>query len=639
MLALLPLLCLTLVILMLHRRGALLRQAILDGAVAVGVALAAMTELASLVHGIGPWTVGIFWLLACAGAGLWWQRVRRVATVPPLPRPRGWDAVLLVPPVAVALVTLACALSSAPNNWDAMTYHLARVAHWIRNGSVEHFPTTILRQLHQSPWAEYALMHLQLLCGSDRCAAMLQWCAFVGCLSGVSLIALRLGGDRRAQLFTAAIAATIPMAVLQASSTQNDLVAAFWLVAFSDAALRLIRERPAPVGAWLPLGGALGLAMLTKGTTYVYALPMLVWLAVSLLRARAGWRAWKLMPVAVAIALAVNLGFWARNVGTYGSPLGPGHEGEHYYLSQTISPASVVSGAIRNAALHLGTFDTRRTTDAAIGLLKALGIDPNDRRTTWEGTDFRVPEVSTHEDWAGNLVHLCAYALALLAVVALAIRERARKQPGSVWAPTSLWALCIGAGFVLFGAAVKWQLWHSRLHVPLFVLFAPALALALAAIPRPRFLPALFSLALLALASPWLLTNTSRPLVAWPAFTRNPTLFSLSRDEQYFINRSELRDRYQRAAKCLREAKCTDVGLLLGEDDWEYPLWNFTGRDGNPVRFEHVEVDNLSVHTPGEVRDFKPCALVTVNRNPKRDCGLARKDSCSAADMSVYLRP
>jgi hypothetical protein len=43
-----------------------------------------------------------------------------------------------------------------------------------------------------------------------------------------------------------------------------------------------------------------------------------------------------------------------------------------------------------------------------------------------------------------------------------------------------VWALA-AAGFLLFSAVFKWQLWHGRLLVPLFVLGAPAAAVACAA--------------------------------------------------------------------------------------------------------------------------------------------------------------
>jgi hypothetical protein len=55
-----------------------------------------------------------------------------------------------------------------------MSYHLARVAHWGQNHTVAFYPTHIVRQLYQPPWAEYAMLHLYILAGGDRLANLVQ---------------------------------------------------------------------------------------------------------------------------------------------------------------------------------------------------------------------------------------------------------------------------------------------------------------------------------------------------------------------------------------------------------------------------------------------------------------------------------
>lgn len=46
--------------------------------------------------------------------------------------------------------------------------------------------------------------------------------AVAGSLIGVSLSASELGADRRGQILAVLVCATLPMLVLQGSSTQND---------------------------------------------------------------------------------------------------------------------------------------------------------------------------------------------------------------------------------------------------------------------------------------------------------------------------------------------------------------------------------------------------------------------------------
>src|SRR5262249_2538151 len=124
---------------------------------------------------------------------------------------------LLAGVVIIAATTGFIALVAPPNTWDSLTYHMSRVMHWAQNRSVSHYPTHIQRQLHHTPWAEFAILHLQLLSGNDRFANTVQWFAMLGSVTGVSLIAKQVGADARGQIFSAVIAATIPMGILQAS--------------------------------------------------------------------------------------------------------------------------------------------------------------------------------------------------------------------------------------------------------------------------------------------------------------------------------------------------------------------------------------------------------------------------------------
>ncbi|XGB42694.1 MAG: hypothetical protein LVS60_02285 [Nodosilinea sp. LVE1205-7] len=48
-------------------------------------------------------------------------------------------------------LSLLVALVAPPNNWDSMTYHMARVMYWIQHQSVAHYPTHNLRQLDSPP--------------------------------------------------------------------------------------------------------------------------------------------------------------------------------------------------------------------------------------------------------------------------------------------------------------------------------------------------------------------------------------------------------------------------------------------------------------------------------------------------------
>ena len=138
---------------------------------------------------------------------------------------------------------LLVALLAEPNNFDSQTYHLPKVEHWVAQGGLDFWPTAIHRQVTIPPGAEYLLLHLRLLTGGDALHNLVQWAAGVVCLLAAARITAQLGGGRRAQLLTAFVLATTPMVVLQATSTQTDLVCAAWVACAATLALDGLRRR------------------------------------------------------------------------------------------------------------------------------------------------------------------------------------------------------------------------------------------------------------------------------------------------------------------------------------------------------------------------------------------------------------
>ena len=231
------------------------RHAFLVASLAWGVVTTAIMEGFSLTSALAPPAVAGAWIvaaLAAAAATPWrtgrpalgiaavaapWRLGRpvfggatpRERAIAAVRLPREWGVVAATGAVLAGAGLLAVAGGISTN--DAVDYHLPRVMHWIQNGSVAFYPTAVSRQLNLGPWAEYAIAQFLILGGGDAWANLVQWFAFGGSAVGVSLIARELGAGPRGQLYAAVFAATIPMAVLQASTAQNDLVEAFWVVA------------------------------------------------------------------------------------------------------------------------------------------------------------------------------------------------------------------------------------------------------------------------------------------------------------------------------------------------------------------------------------------------------------------------
>lgn len=611
-------------------------------AVVFGVLVTLTTEMLSLFKVLHRGGLIVSWLLI--GGGLaWWlfsrphcrqevcTKVRQclMAAVVVCRSSCGYEFIIL----ALAFLVLAVggvALCAPPNTWDSMTYHLGRVIHWMQNASVANYPTHIPRQLTYAPWAEFAILQLQILTQGDRLANFVQWGAFVGCLLGASEIAKRLGAGAGGQLLASVVCGSIPMALIQASGTQNDLVVAFWLVCLVVFILDM-RARHLWTTPWL-VGASCGLALLSKFTAYIYGMALMSWYLAEVFR-QSRWSvlSWRKILQTSLIAALINVGYYARifdllsrahwrleargqSAGAVGLgssatvpvlPENPQNSRRRIaipvrYVNQVWDMPALLSNLARNLALHAATpFASlnARLERVVVRLHEWLGVEVSDPDTTYPRNGYRGVSFSLHEDSAGNPVHL--FLVCLIPGLLLFSQSPHRAL---LWT----YGAAVAASGLLFCIILKWQPWHSRLHLSLFILAAPLLATLLAERIRRRGL-VFPSLLLLLLSVPWLFWSRPRPL-AGPQ-----SVFSVPRSSQSFANRPDLEPSYTQGIEVVRQRGCSSVGLVLGGNDWEYPFWALLHNTETPARLEHLEVHNFTrVLTTLTDANFHPCAVIAI---------------------------
>ncbi len=197
------------------------------------------TELLSALHSITFTGVLLAWIPPAVAGG--WYLFRHFP--PPKDLFRRFTS-HWIPPflLLVLLFSLLIGILYPPNNYDSMTYHMGRVAHWIQNKSIAFYPTHIGRQLNYQPFAEWIILHIQILTGGDRLANTVQLFFFAGGIVVITLIIQELGGSRRTQLLGAFLTGMIPMAIAQSNTTQNDVVGAYFVLCFAWCTLVLRRQ-------------------------------------------------------------------------------------------------------------------------------------------------------------------------------------------------------------------------------------------------------------------------------------------------------------------------------------------------------------------------------------------------------------
>jgi hypothetical protein len=585
------------------------RRHFLEACLWMGSFIVLVSEALSLFHSLATIPITIAWLCAAVGAlslGLRGGAIRMgwlglKEGVRSLDR---FDRVAIAAVFIFVATLFIIAWLSPPNTMDSLQYHMARVVHWAENRSLQPYATQYLPQLVNPIGGELVILNLRLLYGTDHAAGLVQWWAMMGSLVGASFLAAQLGAGRRGQWAALCFVASLPMGIMQATSTQNDYVAALWMVCLASYAVEAWR-RDLTAREWTGLGIALGLGLATKGTFYPLAFPWILVVGgrVLLRRVPRTWaRAFGLVVVPV---LALNVGFWTRSWLAFGSPLGP----STWVTSKTSADMGLpetFSKGILNLMLNFAT-PSEQVNDRILGwALEHLHVD--------DDTAGKVALIWgwNHEDSAGNPIHLLLIPTTILGL----LLKRRRLGFGVL----SIYITATLAVFASVSIAVVFDTYGIRYQLPFLVLWGPAFGVAASQLGERR-IAGLASMLLLVMAVPWLLFNRSRPLIGMkrtPEPLAIPCLPGLGCDfgsllleppsRILFSNVTYLRYPYEDLTNRIRATSCRSVGLRIDSHDPEYLFWWLLEAPQSGFRLETVDpLPGLEEYLP---IDFKPCAII-----------------------------
>ena len=481
----------------------------------------------------------------------------------------------------ILLLIFIQALAYPPNNWDSMTYHMARITSWVAHRSLAYFPTSTIRQLYQPPFAEYVIMNFGLLSHSDIFSNLVQFLFFLFSLIVILLITEELGLKRRYKIIALLLAATIPEVVLEAGSTQNDVVEAFFILATFWYAVKVIKG-PGVLN-FVFVGIAIGLGLLTKGTAYIFLPPVLLYLAVLLLVKLYKTRSYRYLSyslIAAVMAVLINIGQYSRNYKLTNNILGVDITESAMYSNQKMSAALLLSGIVKNAGLHMAVMFYKPAAASSNRYIYKLhemaGININDPATNYRNLKFSTGTFITSEDGAANPFHFILIIITLLLIIIHILKGKVNFMAASI-------ALIMLLQAVFFCLYLKWQPWHSRLHIPLFLLAIPLISYALSISSRFRKVFYILLPVIAAYAVIVVLHSEYRPYTG--------TMLQ-GRYKKYFVGNALLYKEYSAIRQNIQLTDQHKTGLISGVDSWEYPLFNrcFSHADV-PV---YISVDNFS---------------------------------------------
>jgi hypothetical protein len=488
---------------------------------------------------------------------------------------------------------------------------MSRVAHWAQNESLAHYPTGIEIQNSYSPGAEEMILNFYILDGSDRFANLVAWIGFAGSVAAAASLAEVLGAKLNGQRMAAIFAASLPVAITQATSSMNDGILSFWVVATVLMLLYYTRKSAKPLNLVLT-GLAAALAVVTKPTALIFLWPFALYLVV-LLRKRLG------MPkmlfwavVALMIMGVINGGHFYRNHKTYGQFYRPV---EMSIQSNDVRNWRVLaSNVTRNAALHADLPFPRAEYWLLSNILRLhddLNLDVADPRTTLGGT-FYIPDLNTSEMFSSNPIHAAIIVLCFTAVVGMVVL-------GKEDAEILVYCGAVLFSVVLFCYLLKWQPTGGRLHLPFFVLLAPLVAVFLDKLEKFQLETAVAAL-LLVFAMPWLFQTRERPVIPDQVRTYPISVLDEARIPLYFATNPEDYEPYTAMAEVIKAHGYTRIGLDLTPASEEYLLWVLLDAPDDDLQIEWVSTSTASYRYLNQA--FSPEAIIC--------------ESCDRATLLAY---
>jgi 4-amino-4-deoxy-L-arabinose transferase-like glycosyltransferase len=499
---------------------------------------------------------------------------------------------------------------SAPSTTDSMVYHLTRMMYWVQEKTVFQ---SVIRNPHDfmPPFAEYLFLHLYLLVGSDRLLFLSQWLAYAGLILLSGQITVLLGATPKLRWTTILLVATLPIALLEATSTQTDMVATFLVLLLLQ--ITLLCQKKLRMIDGVVIGVVVGLGMLVKPSTAIFMLIPLGNLVIANRKKMLKMVFFGLIAISTFVAL--QWPYYTQNKRLFGNFLGEKvTNGNSIYTNTQFSFSITLSNVIRNILINIPVpIWNNQANQVVEGFYQILKISTNDPRNTFPDTYFSVQKMLyPQEDIVANPIHI----LIVFSTLSLFfVRRKAGKMDVDV---KNIFFLSI-LSLTIFSVLLKWQPFHSRLLMPFYIIGTIVGAIALSkTLAGGKLLSTLVCTSFI-LSVTILLLNVAHPYVSYtkiskfvepyrPANLEYPEAFYIRpRDRQYFNARPYWYRPYTQIVANMKFASKDDTIVFKLMDGFEYPLWillKINDVRGMVVPISQIDSANIIVTTDKNIVSY-----------------------------------
>ncbi len=411
-----------------------------------------------------------------------------------------------------------------PSNYDSNTYHLPRFLHWLQNGHLNHYVTSIYRQVYQPYLNEIFLSFIYSTLGPYSLLNF--WQVIFLYFGYLVLLDINNSIHEKYKISTKNILLPILLCwslLLQSVTPKNDVILLFFILYIIYL---VIDFRKSPQIGLIILTSVLG--FLTKGTFNLYIIAIILvffgisirfkifreYLEIFLLKVQI--KQFLLFSAISALLLFPTI---SRNISLVGNIFGQDETELSAFQNNYKSFSVGVSNTIKNLGYQSFTpFGNPISTEKIEWLHYQLGLpNVNDSNLNWMGGEYNVPDKNKFKgyfeaDVVPNLLILyLSMGISILILVKLVAKvEVKRCRVFLLLSSISLLTLFI------FSFLLRWQPWHTRLMFPIFLLQSFAIINYL---ERTKLF-FLWKPLIMCFAFITIVFNAQQPLIAHPKITR-----------------------------------------------------------------------------------------------------------------------
>lgn len=516
----------------------------------------------------------------------------------------------------IGVITVLLAIGTVPYNWDSMTYHLARIAYWRQNQSIEHYATNIVRQVSSPVLAEFVNLHTYVLMdGNDIFMQLLQCLSYITNAVFVYGISCKLRVKGKLCCLASMLFMTMPIAFGEALTTQVDHYAAMWLFFYVYILLdyldirKKFQDDRATIINTLCLSLSIGFGYLAKPSVMFAFLFFAVWLLlVSIKRKDNAGIVLKLLLYAVCMLVIILTPELTRNYHTFHAFSDPG-AGKRQLIGRK-NPRYIFINFVKNLIWNLPNIylrGTEKMEEFVFRLSALLKVDINDVGISEDGRAFAMRTVQDYNhDTAVNPIVVILFLIGIFFIVYKVLYKRVRENNRMAWS----YSLIASGSFFAFCALLRWEPFVTRYMIAYLGLLCPMIVCQIQdwlVLSKRRELYYAF-LGIIVFVSGveflgMLEYHNNIAQYGRQCQDRAYGYFYWQPEEKYMA--------YQEVKKYIKEKNYRMIGIITGGDSYDYPLFKMLEPDVE--RIEHVNVGNATKSY--EDMTFVPDCIVVLDRD------------------------